>query len=49
MSLIYHVRELQERCPNVGIDMIRRILRENRNLGKLDCLGRGPNAKWRNR
>jgi len=44
----FTIRDLQEHCPNVGIDMIRRILREKRNSGKIDCLGRGPNAKWRN-
>ncbi|MEW6664979.1 MAG: Fic family protein [Thermodesulfobacteriota bacterium] len=45
----FTIRDLQERCPNVGIDLIRRILKEQRNLGKLECLGRGPSAKWRNR
>jgi hypothetical protein len=43
------IRDLQESCPHVGIDLIRRILREQKNVGRLDCLGRGPNAKWRNR
>jgi len=45
----FTIRDLQERCPNVGIDLIRRILKEQRNLGRLECLGRGPTAKWRNR
>jgi Fic family protein len=45
----FTIRDLQERCPNVGIDLIRRILREERNAGQLECLGRGPNARWRNR
>lgn len=45
----FTIRDLQESCPHVGIDLIRRILREQRNLGRLECLGRGPNAKWRNR
>jgi len=45
----FTIRDLQERCPQVGIDLIRRILREQRNAGKLECLGRGPNARWRNR
>lgn len=43
----FNISDLQTICPNVGIDLIRRILREQRNLGKLECLGRGPNAKWR--
>lgn len=45
----FTIRDLQERCPNVGIDLIRRILREERNAGRIECLGRGPNARWRNR
>ena len=45
----FTIRDLQESCPHVGIDLIRRILREQKNVGKLECLGRGPNAKWRNR
>jgi len=45
----FSIRDLQERCPNVGIDLIRRILKEQRKMGRLECLGRGPNAKWRNR
>jgi Fic family protein len=43
----FAVSELQEQCPNVGIDLIRRILREQRKAGKLECLGRGPAARWR--
>jgi hypothetical protein len=45
----FTIRDLQESCSHVGIDLIRRILREQKNDGKLECLGRGPNAKWRNR
>jgi Fic family protein len=43
----FSVREIQEQCPNVGVDLIRRILREQRNSSKLECLGRGPAARWR--
>jgi len=45
----FTIRDLQESCPHVGIDLIRRILREQKNMEKLECLARGPNAKWRNR
>jgi Fic family protein len=45
----FTIRDLQERCPQVGIDLIRRILRRQREAGKIECLGRGPNARWRNR
>lgn len=43
----FTVGQLQEHCPTVGIDLIRRILREQRQAGKLECLGRGPGASWR--
>lgn len=42
-------RDIQESCPHVGIDPIRKILREWKQSGKLECLGRGPNTRWRNR
>jgi len=45
----FSIRDIQDKCPNVGIDLIRRILKEQRELGKLECLGRGPNARWKNR
>lgn len=43
----FAVSDLQGHCPHVGIDLIRRILREQRQLGNLECLGRGPAARWR--
>lgn len=43
----FSVADLQERCPTVGIDLLRRILRQEREAGRLACLGRGPNARWR--
>ena len=43
----FSVSELLEQCPNVGVDLVRRILKEQRKAGKLVCLGRGPSAQWR--
>ena len=43
------VGQLQEQCPTVGIDLIRRFLRDQKRAGKLECLGRGPMASWRRR
>jgi Fic family protein len=43
----FSVKDLQERCPHVGIDLIRRILREQRKAGKIECSGRGPDARWK--
>ncbi len=53
LDVIAHLRgdfaiaDIQDRCPTVGIDMLRRILRQERDAGRLECLGRGPNARWR--
>lgn len=43
----FSVKEIQARCPHVSIDLIRRILRQQRESGNLECLGRGPDARWR--
>lgn len=42
----FTVAELQEQCPAVGIDLIRRILAREKAGGTLECLGRGPAARW---
>jgi len=38
----------KEQSPQI-LETLRQAAIMKRNLGKLDCLGRGPNAKWRNR
>ena len=43
----FSIKDLLERCPTVGIDLIRRLLRREREAGHLECLGRGPDARWR--
>ena len=43
----FTIAQVRERCPNVGVDLIRRILRERKKLGTLESLGRGPAAAWR--
>ena len=45
----FSVKDVQERCPAVGIDLIRRILRQEREANRLECLGRGPDARWKNK
>jgi hypothetical protein len=42
----FSVRGLRECCPTAGIDLIRRILKQERETGRLECLGRGPDARW---
>ena len=43
----FSIKDIQKRCPAVGIDLIRRILRQEREAIRLECLGRGPGASWR--
>lgn len=43
----FHIAELQQKCPGVSIDMIRRVLKNLRAEGHIECLGRGQNAQWR--
>jgi len=43
----FSVAELQNACPNVSVDMIRRVLKNLRAENRVECLGRGQNAKWR--
>lgn len=43
----FSVQEIQAACPTVGLDMIRKILRHEREEKRLECLGRGPFAKWK--
>ncbi|MBW2369321.1 MAG: Fic family protein, partial [Deltaproteobacteria bacterium] len=42
----FSVAELQNRCPNVSMDMIRRVLKNLRAEDQVECLGRGQNAQW---
>jgi Fic family protein len=43
----FTIRELQRVVPDVGIDWLRQILRQQRDAGYVICLGRGANARWR--
>jgi hypothetical protein len=42
----FRIADLQRQCPGVGIDMIRRILKNLKARGEIQCLGRGQKAKW---
>jgi hypothetical protein len=42
----FSVAELQHRCPNVSVDMVRRVLKSLREINQIECLGRGQNARW---
>lgn len=45
----FGVTDVERRCPGVSRDMIRLVLRELKAAGLIECLGRGPGAKWRKR
>lgn len=43
----FHVTELHKRCPEVSLDMIRKVLKDMTIDKSVECLGRGKQAKWR--
>ncbi|MBK6975534.1 MAG: Fic family protein [Sterolibacteriaceae bacterium] len=42
----FTVARLELRCPGVSRDMVRRVLREQKAAGRIECHGRGPAARW---
>ncbi len=42
----FSVAELQNNCPSVSVDMIRRVLKKYRAKDQVECLGRGQSARW---
>ena len=43
----FTLSDLEKACPGVSHDMIRRVLKDLQQAKKVECLGRGPGAKWR--
>lgn len=43
----FSISELHERCPSVGWDMVRHVLRIERDAGRLEVVGKGRGARWR--
>jgi hypothetical protein len=43
----FSASELHQRCPSVGVDMLRHVLRGERDAGRLQVVGRGRGARWR--
>jgi Fic family protein len=43
----FGITDLECACPGVSRDMIRHLLRDLKAEGRIECLGRGPGAKWR--
>lgn len=42
----FHITELHKQCPEVSLDMIRKVLQEMRQSNEIECLGRGKHARW---
>ena len=42
----FHVTELHRKCPEVSLDMIRKVLKDMVLEKSIKCLGRGKQAKW---
>ena len=43
----FTVAELEKLCPGVSRELIRHCLKELKAAGSVECVGRGPGAKWR--
>jgi len=43
----FTLADLEQACPSVSRDMVRRVLRNLQQTSKVECLGRGPGAPWR--
>jgi len=43
----FTVSQLEQACPGVSRDMVRRVLREQQSVNAIECLGRGPAARWK--
>ena len=49
MARPFTVNDLENACPGVSRDMVRRVLRQLKEAGKVEPLGRGPGALWQRR
>jgi Fic family protein len=45
----FTLSDLERLCPAVSRDMIRKVLRDLQKANEIECLGRGPGARWRKR
>ena len=45
----FTLSDLERACPGVSRDMVRRVLRQLRQAGQVEPLGRGPGARWQKR
>lgn len=44
---LFSVRDIQNQCPDVSVDTIRKVLKYMQKDGLVECLGKGQSATWR--
>ncbi len=42
----FRIEDLRQACPGVSYPTLQRALSDMRRAGRIECLGRGPNAEW---
>lgn len=47
MSEGFTIRQIQQKIPGCGIELIRKVFKAEKATGRIQCLGRGPNALWK--
>lgn len=43
----FTIRQIQQKVPGCGIELIRKIFKAEKAAGRIKCLARGPNALWK--
>jgi Fic family protein len=43
----FRLSDIEQNCPSVGREWIRKVLGDMKNAGELTCKGRGPAARWK--
>lgn len=43
----FTAQEILAKCPAASVDLVRQILKQRKDAGHIECLGRGRSAKWR--
>ena len=43
----FTLRQIQQKVPGCGIELIRKICKAEKSAGRIRCMGRGPNTLWR--
>lgn len=43
----FSISEIHQKCPTVGWDMLRHVIRNERDKGSLEAVGKGRGARWR--